>query len=98
MTSLLTPAKTNRYRVWRSMTLAPWGVAERINSYLTRVGYLTHPLGIATIHQWRSKRGEGTFIQAIAPDGYQWSRWWDRAHPDRTVARLARELLEEING
>lgn len=95
--SLLTPAKTIRYRVWRSMTLPSWPDAQASGGYLTRNGHLIHPLGIATIDQWRSEKGEGTFMQAVGSDGLQWSRWWDRAHPDRTVARLARELLEEIN-
>lgn len=94
---LLEPDVASRHRAGAHRLHMPrwqqWGTSN----YLSRTGYLSGRLGIVIIHQFRDTRGrEGTMIEAVDVEGFKHFRHWNRAHPDRTCARLARELLEDI--
>lgn len=69
-------------------------LAMRQDGENSRVGTFQHPEGVARVFVFSGQRAQSTFI-LFNHHGQQLSRSWPTCWRDRTIARLARELIED---
>lgn len=60
-------------------------------------GVFIHPKGFARVFTFKGEKTQESHVIFIH-EGRRYSRRWRQAWGDRTLARLAREMIEEVTG
>lgn len=67
-------------------------------SHKSRESTFRNPLAAVQIYEWLDRENRPRTHMRFQRDGREWGRFWDHGFGDRTLARLAREFVEEKTG
>lgn len=94
---ILEPSSTNIWKAIGRLSLRPVQ-SDPGSTWHERTGIFSHALGFVSVWQGWASNAEinWTTLEVIDRDGYMHTRQWKRVHPRKTVARLCREMIEEL--